>query len=301
MSTAFVCPGQGSQTVGMGADLIDRFPVARSLYKEADEVLDWSVTDVSINGPAEKLKDTRFTQPALYVHSVAAGTVLIEKGIEPDYLAGHSLGEYSALALAGAIPFVDGLKLVVQRAACMADAGDVAPGTMAAIIGLADDVVADLLEGIDGVVAANFNAPGQVVISGTSDGVSAAMKAMKEAGAKRALPLQVSGAFHSPLMEMAVEGYMASVADAPFTDAAKPVIANVTARPASEASEIRKLLVAQMTSPVRWVESVQHMAALGVDTCYETGSGNVLQGLIRRIDRSLTTIGAGQADQIENL
>ena len=302
MGIAFLCPGQGSQAVGMGADLVERHLRAREIYAEADAVLGWSLSDVSFQGPEERLKDTRYTQPALFVHSFVCGTLLGEKGIAPDYLAGHSLGEYSALALAGAIPFAEGLRLVVRRAQCMAEAGTIAPGAMAAVIGLDDEVVESAVEGIDDVVVANLNAPGQVVISGSEAGIAEASRALQDAGAKRVLPLQVSGAFHSPLMEPAVKDYADAVMAAQFVAAGKPVIANVTARPVTDPDEIRDLLVRQMISPVRWTESVRTLASLGVDTAYEVGPGNVLQGLVRRIEKKgINVIAAGQAEQIDSL
>jgi [acyl-carrier-protein] S-malonyltransferase len=283
----------------MGVDLIDAFESARATYEEADDILDWSVADLCANGPSEKLNDTRFTQPALFVHSVAAGRVLLEAGIKPDYVAGHSLGEYSALAIAGAFSFADGLRLVVARALAMADAGTDSSGTMAAIIGLDSEAVNSVLKDIDGVVPANFNAPDQIVISGTTAGVEAASSALANAGAKRVVALSVSGAFHSPLMQ-AAQGALESAVNAVDIRAPRvPVVANVTATATDEPARIRDLLIRQITSPVRWTESVQALAKIGVTLGYEVGPGKVLQGLARRIDRALKVVGAGTVEDLQ--
>jgi [acyl-carrier-protein] S-malonyltransferase len=299
--TAFLCPGQGSQTPGMGADLVEAFPTARALYDEADSILDWSVSELCFGEPSDQLNDTRYTQPALYVHSVAAGTVLKEAGIQPDYAAGHSLGEYSALALAGAFTFADGLRLVVRRANAMADAGKENPGTMAAIIGLDAQVVADALADIDGAVPANLNAPDQIVISGTVEGVGAGCERLSEMGAKRVVPLTVSGAFHSPLVAPAADSLREALAETDIRTADIPVIANVTAEPVTQPDNIRELLARQITSPVRWTEVVRALVAAGVTTGYEVGPGKVLQGLARRIDRAVKVQSAGTADDLNSL
>jgi len=284
----------------MGADLVEAFPTARAVYEEADRLLGWSVTELSFQGPAERLNDTRYTQPALFVHSVAAGRVLSEQGVRPEFFAGHSLGEYSALALAGAFSFADGLKLVVRRAEAMADAGAANPGTMAAVIGLDERAVLAALAEVEGVVAANLNAPDQVVISGTAPGVQAASERMSALGAKRVIPLRVSGAFHSPLMEPAAAKLRDALALTEIRPPRAPVVPNVTAKPTSDPEQLRELLVRQIVSPVRWSDSVRALGAAGVSTCYEVGPGKVLQGLIRRIDSSLSALGAGTAKELRS-
>jgi len=285
----------------MGGDLVAAFPAARQLYADADRLLGWSVADLSFGGPAERLNDTRYTQPALFVHSVAAGRVLLEAGARPVALAGHSLGEYSALALAGALSFEDGLHLVARRGAAMAEAATTSPGTMAAVLGLDADAVAEALAGMPDVVPANLNAPDQVVISGSVEGVRLAMERLAALGPKRIVPLRVSGAFHSPLMASAAEKVRAALDEVAIKRPLVPIVANVTGGPTTDPSEIRELLVRQITSPVRWTESVRTLAALGVRVCYEVGPGKVLQGLIRRIDRELEAIGAGTAAELNAL
>ena len=285
----------------MGADLHDTFKSVRNLYAEADNTLGWSVSDLSFKGPAEKLNDTRYTQPALFVHSVAAGRLLFEEGITPAFAAGHSLGEYSALCLAGAFEFADGLRLVAERARCMADTGKKNPGAMAAVIGLDDEIVEKTIADIDGVVPANYNSPGQIVISGAAEGVRSASDRLSEVGAKRVVPLKVSGAFHSVLMADTTEEFRAAVESAPMKNADIPVIANVTAEPVTLVADIRELLVRQVTSPVRWTQSVQRLAAEGVDTAYEAGPGSVLRGLVRRIERGIGVKPAGTSEDIAAL
>lgn len=298
MAVAILCPGQGSQFVGMGADLVEFDSDAARIYEQADEILGWSVRDLSFDGPAEKLNDTRFTQPALYVHSVAAGTILTKAGVEFDYAVGHSLGEYSALALAGALSFGDGLHLVQRRAHAMAEAAATHSGTMAAVIGLHEAAVTDALDGIDGVVAANLNAPDQIVISGTHNAVQIASERLVEKGAKRVILLAVSGAFHSPLMESAAEQLRTAIENTDIHKPRVPVIANVTAQPTTDPNEIRELLVRQLTAPVLWTASVRTLVSLGVTLAYEVGPGKVLQGLVRRIDRTVQVTGAGTAAEL---
>lgn len=281
--TSFLFPGQGSQFVGMGKDLYDHNPKSKSIFDGADEVLGFSLSKICFEGPDDELKLTANTQPAIFVHSMAALALLNEK---PAMVAGHSLGEYSALVAAGAIEFEDALRLVRLRGELMHDCGIKQPGTMAAIVGLDDDVV-DVVcaearnEGI--VQAANFNSPGQVVISGSVDGVHEAMRIAKERGARLVKELNVSGAFHSPLMQPAEEGLRAAIAATMFHNAEVPVYANVTAAPEQDANALKELLVHQLTKPVRWSGSIRKMAEAGADEFVEVGPGSVLQGLVKRI------------------
>jgi len=298
--TAFLFPGQGSQAVGMGKDLYEHLPLAKTLYDNANDILGYNIADVSFNGPEEALKQTVNTQPALYVHSYVLAALLKEKGLTPDAAAGHSLGEYTALAVAGAFSFEEGLALVKERARLMQEAGERNPGTMAAIIGLeASDVMEICVEaGEDGVVQpANYNSPGQVVISGSREGIQAALAMAKTRGAKRALELPVSGAFHSPLMGYAVDDFGKQLDKMTINMVDLPVFANVTAVQVSSAEEIKNLLHHQLTHSVRWVETIQNMVKDGVTRCVEVGSGKVLSGLAKRIDRGLELANCGsQAD-----
>ena len=287
--TAYVFPGQGAQYPGMGKDLYEKYPQARSLFDEADRILGYSLTQVMFEGSEEQLKETKVTQPAIFVHSLAMITLLGDK-FRPGAVAGHSLGEFSALVAAGALSFADGLQLVYRRARAMQKACELVPSTMAAIIGLDDKVIEEVCEAIDDIVVpANYNCPGQVVISGTETGIFKAMEELQKRGAKRTVKLQVGGAFHSPLMEPAREELAGAIEKTAFTQPVCPVYQNVTALPVTNPEEIRKNLVAQLTSPVRWTQSVQKMIADGFDTFIEAGPGKVLQGLIRKIDRSVTT------------
>lgn len=298
--TAFLFPGQGSQAVGMGKDLYAHLPLAKTLYDKANEILGYDICKVSFDGPEEALKQTINTQPALYVHSYVMAALLKEKGIVPQAAAGHSLGEYSALATAGAFSFEEGLSLVKERARLMQTAGERNPGTMAAIIGLeASDVMEICVEAAEqGIVQpANYNSPGQVVISGSKEGIQAALALAKARGAKRALELPVSGAFHSPLMGYAVEEFGKTLDQMTINMVDVPVYANVTAVQVSNAEEIRNLLHHQLTHSVRWVETIQNMVKDGVTRCIEVGSGKVLSGLAKRIDRGLELANCGsQAD-----
>lgn len=281
---AFVFPGQGSQYVGMGKDLFENDPVAKELFEKADRVLGFSLSKTCFGGPDEELKQTKNTQPAIFLHSSVLAKLY--RGPQATMAAGHSLGEYSALVYTGALTFEDGLKLVRLRGELMQQAGVEQPGTMAAVIGLDPKSLGEVCckaweTGI--VQAANYNSPGQVVISGSVVGVRKAMELAKERGAKLVKELQVSGAFHSPLMESAKTGLKSALEKTEIKDARIPVYANVTAKPVRKAADIRELLLQQLTSPVRWEESVQNMAADGATQFVEIGPGKVLQGLVKRI------------------
>lgn len=291
---AFVFPGQGSQFVGMGKDLYDNNPLAKELFDKANEILGFKITDIMFAGTDEQLKETKVTQPAVFLHSVISALCLGDD-FNPDMTAGHSLGEFSALVAAGALSFEDGLKLVAARANAMQKACEANPGTMAAIIGLADDVVEKVCSEVsaDGniVVAANYNCPGQLVISGNVDAINTACEKLKEAGAKRALPLPVSGAFHSPLMQLAKDELEAAIEKTTFNAPKCPVYQNVDAQPHTDADEIKNNLIAQLTGSVRWTSSVQNMIAAGADEFVECGPGRALRGMIGRIDRNVNAHG----------
>lgn len=289
---AFIFPGQGAQFVGMGKDLYENSPKAKELFEKANDILGYRITDIMFNGTDEDLRQTKVTQPAVFLHSVISALCSGED-FNPDMTAGHSLGEFSALVAAGALTFEDGLKLVYARAMAMQKACEATPGTMAAIIALADDKVEEICASItDGVcVAANLNCPGQVVISGSLDAVAKACELMKEAGAKRALPLKVGGAFHSPLMDPAKVELEAAINATTFHNPKCAVYQNVDAKPHTDPEEIKKNLVAQLTSSVRWTQTVQNMIADGGSEFVECGPGAVLQGLIKKIDKSVETRG----------
>jgi [acyl-carrier-protein] S-malonyltransferase len=285
---AFLFPGQGSQAVGMGKALAEAFPAARAAFAEADDTLGFALTDIMWNGPEETLRRTENAQPALLAHSVAALRVASEKGLKPAFAAGHSLGEYSAHVAAGSLAYADALRLVRRRGELMARAGDDTPGTMAAILGLdAAQVEAACAEataeGKGAVVAANYNSPGQVVISGAPDAVESAMARCKEKGAKRALRLPVAGAFHSPLMGPATQGLVAALEAVSIADAQVPVIANVDARPTTASADIRAKLGRQLLGAVRWEESMRTLVAEGATGFVELGTGRVLRGLLKSI------------------
>lgn len=289
MAKAYVFPGQGAQFVGMGKDLYESNAKAKDLFDKANEILGYSITDIMFNGTDEELKQTKVTQPAVFLHSVI--TALCLDDFKPDMVAGHSLGEFSALVAADALTFEDGLRLVYARAMAMQKACEAAPSTMAAIIGLQDEVIEKVCVEISRegnvVVPANYNSPGQVVISGNVDAVKDACAKLKEAGAKRALPLAVGGAFHSPLMEMARVELAAAIEKAPVSTPICPVYQNVDAKPHTDPNEIKENLVKQLTSPVRWTQSVINMINGGMTEFVECGPGQVLTGLIGRIQKSL--------------
>ena len=285
--TAFVFPGQGAQFAGMGKDLYDAYPLARTMMVRANELLGFALTDVMFEGSDEDLRQTRVTQPAIFLHSVVAARLMTT--LRPNMVAGHSLGEFSALVAAEALHWEDALLLVSQRAQAMQEACELQPGTMAAVLALADDKVAEVCDSIeDMVVAANFNCPGQVVISGSLSGVDAACKALKEAGAKRALKLPVGGAFHSPLMQPAAERLQAAIMNTTFRTPVCPIYQNVSARAEVDRDRIKRQVMEQLTSPVRWTQSVQQMIADGATSFYEFGPGDVLKGLIRKINADVS-------------
>lgn len=291
---AFVFPGQGAQFVGMGKDLYETNALAKKYFDRADEILGFKITEIMFNGTDEQLKETKVTQPAVFLHSVIQALCLGDS-FNPAMVAGHSLGEFSALVASGALDFEDGLRLVASRANAMQKACEINSGTMAAIIGLPDEKVEEICASVssegDIVVAANYNCPGQLVISGNVNAVNAACEKLKEAGAKRALPLKVSGAFHSPLMQPAKDELQAAIEKTTFKTPKCPVYQNVDANPHTDAEEIKLNLIAQLTSPVRWTASVQTMIHDGADDFTECGPGKALQGMIGRIDKNVNAHG----------
>ena len=291
---AFVFPGQGAQFVGMGKDLYESNPLAKELFDKANDVLGFKITDIMFEGTAEELKQTKVTQPAVFLHSVISALCMGDD-FKPEMVAGHSLGEFSALVAAGALNFEDGLRLVHARAMAMQEACEMAQGTMAAIIGLPDEKVEEICAEVSSegnvVIPANYNNPGQLVISGNVEAVNAACEKMKEAGAKRALPLPVSGAFHSPLMQPAKDKLQAAIEQTEVKAPICPVYQNVDAQPHTDPAEIKQNLIAQLTSSVRWTKSVQNMIADGADDFTECGPGKALQGMIAKINREVSAHG----------
>ena len=288
---AFVFPGQGAQFSGMGKELYEKTPLAKELFEKADELLGFRITDIMFEGSDEDLRQTKVTQPAIFLHSVIAAKTLGEQ-FQPDMVAGHSLGEFSALVAAKALSFEDGLQLVYQRALAMQKAGEINPGTMAAILNLPDETIENICAGIDEVVVpANYNCPGQVVISGSIKGIDIACEQLLAAGAKRALKLKVGGAFHSPLMESAGEKLRKAINAVSFQTPECPVYQNVSTQAETNPEKIKANLIAQLTAPVKWTQSIQNMIAAGADDFTELGPGNVLQGLIRKIDSEVQVQG----------
>lgn len=292
MKKAYIFPGQGSQFPGMAKELYEQSPVAKALLDQANEILGFSITDIMFHGTADDLKQTKVTQPAVFLHSVALAKSLGD-AFQPDMVAGHSLGEFSALVANGALAFEDGLRLVYQRALAMQKACEIKPSTMAAVLGLDDAIVEQVCASVNGVVvAANYNCPGQLVISGETSAVEVACEKLKEAGAKRALLLPVGGAFHSPMMEPAREELAQAIQNTQFQTPICPVYQNVTATAISNPEEIKQNLLIQLTAPVKWTQSVQQMVADGATDFIEVGPGKVLQGLVQKIHKEANVTSA---------
>ncbi len=293
---AYLFPGQGAQYTGMGLDLYDKSPLARERFEAANQILQYRITDIMFQGSSDDLKQTRVTQPAIFLHSVILAANLSD--FAPDMVAGHSLGEFSALVASGAMTFEDGLRLVLKRAMAMQKACELNPSTMAAIVGLPDNVVEEVCAAVDGVVvAANYNCPGQLVISGSNESIDAACVLLTEKGAKRALKLPVGGAFHSPLMEPAREELAEAILEARLSVPSCPIFQNVNAKPSTDPAQIQQNLIAQLTSPVRWTQTIQNMTASGALHYVEVGPGKVLQGLVKKISPEIEVSGF---DRFEN-
>ncbi len=287
---AFVFPGQGAQYPGMGEDLYNNSTEAKALFEKANSILGFNITKIMFEGSVDDLKETKVTQPAIFLHSVLLAKTI--KSFAPDMVAGHSLGEFSALVANGTLTFEDGLRLVAKRAMAMQKACEIAPSTMAAIVGLADDIVEEVCSSIDDVVVpANYNCPGQLVISGSVPGIDKACDLLTEKGAKRAIKLVVGGAFHSPFMEPAREELAAAIEATTFSNPICPVYQNVNAKPVNNPSVIKENLISQLTSPVKWTQIVQNMIADGATSFTEVGPGKVLQGLVKKVDRKMETSG----------
>jgi len=292
MKIAYVFPGQGAQYPGMGKDLFDQSETARSMFDEANRILGFSISDIMFSGSDEDLRQTKVTQPSIFLHSVILAKVLGNR-FSPDMVAGHSLGEFSALTAAGALNFEDGLILVYKRALAMQKACEIRPSTMAAVLGLENEVVEKICSKVDEIVVpANYNTLGQVVISGTFEGIDLAISKLQEAGARRVIKLQVGGAFHSPLMEPARKELEQAIAEAPVQPPRCSIYQNVPAQPSTDPSVIRQNLIAQLTHPVKWTQTVQNMLHDGAGRFIEVGPGNVLQGLVKKVDRSVEVMSA---------
>ncbi len=288
---AYVFPGQGAQFAGMGKELYESYPEAKDLFEQANDILGFRITDLMFDGTDEDLRQTRVTQPAIFLHSVILSTTI--EDFQPAMVAGHSLGEFSALVANGALSFENGLRLVFQRAMAMQKACEAEPSTMAAILGLEDEVIEQVCDEIDDIVVpANYNSPGQIVISGSISGIDKAVEALSAKGAKRALKLKVGGAFHSPLMEPARVDLKTAIENAPFNVPVCPVYQNVTAKPSADPETIKANLIAQLTAPVRWTQTVKNMLRDGASSFTEVGPGTVLQGLIKKVDRDVETFSA---------
>ena len=302
MKAAWLFPGQASQKVGMGKDLFDQTDLGKHYFECANEIMGCDIQSIIFDGPEDTLKQTQYTQPSIYIVSVILGELLKEKGFFPNAVAGHSLGEYSALAVANAFDFETGLSLVKVRAESMAKAGEIQEGTMAAIVGMDDEAVTDLCSSYSGngvVVAANFNSPGQVVISGSPDAVFTVMDSAKESGARMAVQLNVSGAFHSPLMTPAREALAESLDSLEISDSLYPVFTNVDAKPVTQGNDIKDSLIRQLENPVLWAKSILSMKESGIESFVEVGPGKVLQGLNKRIDRKTRSQGVETLEQVE--
>ena len=302
--TGWLFPGQASQKVGMGLDLKENSEKARKYFEMSNEIMECDIQSIIFDGPEEKLKRTEYTQPAIYIVSAIMGYLLIDRGLKPDALAGHSLGEYSALAIGEVFDFPTGLKLVKFRSENMAEAGKKEKGSMAAIVGLDDNSVQKVCSSYDGtgtVVAANYNSPGQVVISGSPDAIQWAMSASKKAGARMAVELNVSGAFHSPLMSSARENLAEMINSLEISDSTFPVYTNVDAKPVTRNKDIKDSLIRQLESPVQWTKTILAMKKNGIQSFYEVGPGKVLQGLNKRIDKKILSKGIGSINQLEQI
>lgn len=287
---AYIFPGQGAQFTGMGLDLYEKSPLAQEYFEKANDILGFSITDIMFEGTAEQLKETKVTQPAIFLHSTILAIVK-KAEFKPDMVAGHSLGEFSALVAAGALSFEDGLQLVSTRALAMQKACEMQESTMAAVLGLENEIVEEVCKTIDGVVVpANYNCPGQLVISGEIQAINDACEAMKEKGARRALVLPVGGAFHSPLMEPAREELKAGIEAANFSAPICPIYQNVTGSPQTDPAVIKENLIAQLTAPVKWTQTMQNMVVDGMVDVTEVGPGKVLQGLFKKVDRAIPTV-----------